>query len=65
MAANPAVSIAISINTVNPDKVRTATLSTGRFIPIGNDGVIAVKTPHTMDNPVENTPVTIDAHQGH
>ncbi len=65
MAANPAVSIAISINTVNPDKIRIATSFTGRFIPIVNDGVIAIKTPHIMDNPVENTPVIIDAHQGH
>jgi len=65
MAANPAVSIAISINTVNPDKVRTATSFIGRYIPIGHDGVIVVKTPHKMDKPVENTPVIIDAHQGH
>jgi hypothetical protein len=62
---NLAVSIATSTNTVNPNKVRTATSFTGRYTANGNDGAIAVKTLLIMANPVENIPVTIDAHQGH
>jgi hypothetical protein len=62
---NPAVSIATSTNTVNPNKVRAATSFMGRTIADGNDGAIAVKTPLIMANPAENMPVIIDAHQGH
>jgi len=65
MAANPAVNIDTSTNTVNPNKVLTATSFTGRTIANGNDGAIAVKTLLIMANPVENIPVIIDAHQGH